>query len=158
MSRVLAREADLGFGSDIGQKHSELATEALFSEAMALFVREDHPLARQPWWTRTAGGPWTFIHVNRDAYGLARHQPRSSSGVAQVLIGGVVQHVSMLSTAFGMVQSGAGVALLPRYVEILDARQPEGRGGGESDAGVFCGRWAIGQNYLLSPAAMAFLA
>jgi DNA-binding transcriptional LysR family regulator len=42
ISRMLSQEADLGFGSDIGQKHSELATEPLFSERMALFVRDDH--------------------------------------------------------------------------------------------------------------------
>src|SRR5437868_5092960 len=34
ISRILSQEADLGFGSDIGQKHSELATEPLFSERM----------------------------------------------------------------------------------------------------------------------------
>src|SRR3954463_11032477 len=34
ISRILSQEADLGFGSDIGQKHSELATEPLFSDRM----------------------------------------------------------------------------------------------------------------------------
>ena len=47
ISRILSQEADLGFGSDIGQKHSELATEPLFSERMAVFVRDDHPLAQR---------------------------------------------------------------------------------------------------------------
>ena len=117
MSRVLSREADLGFGSDIGQKHSELATEALFSEAMALFLREDHPLARQSVVEAEQLETLDFIHVNRDAT-VWRAISAQLAGVAHVYPR-VVQHVSMLSTAFGMVQSGAGVALLPRYVEIL---------------------------------------
>lgn len=117
MSRVLSREADLGFGSDIGQKHSELATEALFSEAMALFVRDDHPLARQAMVDAARLETLDFIHVNRDAT-VWRAISAQLAGVAHVYPR-VVQHVSMLSTAFGMVQSGAGVALLPRYVEIL---------------------------------------
>ena len=117
MSRVLAREADLGFGSDIGQKHSELATEALFSEAMALFLRDDHPLARQSVVEAEQLETLDFIHVNRDAT-VWRAISAQLAGVAHVYPR-VVQHVSMLSTAFGMVQSGAGVALLPRYVEIL---------------------------------------
>ena len=117
MSRVLAREADLGVGSDIGQKHSELATEALFSEAMALFLRDDHPLARQSVVEAEQLETLDFIHVNRDAT-VWRAISAQLAGVAHVYPR-VVQHVSMLSTAFGMVQSGAGVALLPRYVEIL---------------------------------------
>ena len=43
LAQVLSREADLALGSDIGQTHSELATERLFSERMALFLRHDHP-------------------------------------------------------------------------------------------------------------------
>jgi DNA-binding transcriptional LysR family regulator len=117
MSRVLSREADLGFGSDIGQKHSELATEALFAEAMALFVREDHPLARHAVVDAQRLEMLDFIHVNRDAT-VWRAISAQLAGEAHVYPR-VVQHVSMLSTAFGMVQSGAGVALLPRYVEIL---------------------------------------
>jgi len=117
MSRVLSREADLGFGSDIGQKHSELATEALFSEPMALFVRHDHPLARHPVVDAKRLEALDFIHVNRDAT-VWRAISARLAGEAHVYPR-VVQHVSMLSTAFGMVQSGAGVALLPRYVEIL---------------------------------------
>jgi DNA-binding transcriptional LysR family regulator len=117
MSRVLSREADLGFGSDIGQKHSELATEALFSEAMALFVRDDHPLARHAVVDAKRLETLDFIHVNRDAT-VWRAISAQLAGEAHVYPR-VVQHVSMLSTAFGMVQSGAGVALLPRYVEIL---------------------------------------
>lgn len=117
MSRVLSREADLGFGSDIGQKHSELATEALFSEPMALFVRHDHPLARHAVVDAKRLEALDFIHVNRDAT-VWRAISTRLAGEAHVYPR-VVQHVSMLSTAFGMVQSGAGVALLPRYVEIL---------------------------------------
>jgi len=117
MSRVLSREADLGFGSDIGQKHSGLATEALFSEAMALFVRDDHPLARQAVVDAARLATLDFVHVNREAT-VWRAISTQLAGVAQVHPR-VVQHVSMLSTAFGMVQSGMGVALLPRYVEVL---------------------------------------
>ncbi|RYF82925.1 MAG: LysR family transcriptional regulator [Comamonadaceae bacterium] len=119
ISRILSQEADLGFGSDIGQTHSELATEPLFTERMALFVREDHPLAQ-----RSSGSiearlldALPFIHVNPDA-NVWRAVSRQLASQANVYPQ-VAHHVSMLSTAFGLIQAGAGVALLPRYVEVL---------------------------------------
>jgi DNA-binding transcriptional LysR family regulator len=117
ISRVLSQEADLGFGSDIGQKHSELATEPLFSERMALFVRYDHPLAQRVVVDARHLESLPFIHVNPDA-NVWRAVSRQLSSMANVYPR-VVHHVSMLSTAFGLIQAGAGVALLPRYVEVL---------------------------------------
>ncbi|MGJ7553736.1 LysR family transcriptional regulator [Variovorax sp. RB3P1] len=117
ISRVLSQEADLGFGSDIGQKHSELATEPLFSERMALFVREDHALAQRVVVDARHLESLPFIHVNPDA-NVWRSVSRQLSSMANVYPQ-VVHHVSMLSTAFGLIQAGAGVALLPRYVEVL---------------------------------------
>ncbi|MGJ7574502.1 LysR family transcriptional regulator [Variovorax sp. RB2P76] len=117
ISRVLSQEADLGFGSDIGQKHSELATEPLFSERMALFVREDHALAQRVVVDARHLESLPFIHVNPDA-NVWRSVSRQLSSMANVYPR-VVHHVSMLSTAFGLIQAGAGVALLPRYVEVL---------------------------------------
>jgi DNA-binding transcriptional LysR family regulator len=117
ISRILSQEADLGFGSDIGQKHSELATEPLFSERMALFVREDHPLAQHAVVEARHLEALPFIHVNPDA-NVWRAVSRQLSSMANVYPR-VVHHVSMLSTAFGLIQAGAGVALLPRYVEVL---------------------------------------
>jgi len=67
ISRILSQEADLGFGSDIGQKHSELATEPLFSERMALFARDDHPLAQRVVIDAKHLDGLPFIHVNPDA-------------------------------------------------------------------------------------------
>jgi len=117
ISRILSQEADLGFGSDIGQKHSELATEPLFSERMALFVRDDHPLAQRVVVDARHLEGLPFIHVNPDA-NVWRAVSRQLSSVANVYPR-VVHHVSMLSTAFGLIQAAAGVALLPRYVEVL---------------------------------------
>lgn len=117
MSRILSREADLGFGSDIGQKRSGLATEPLFSAAMALFVRDDHPLARHAEIEGRALEGLPFIHVNPDA-NVWRAISRQLASAANVYPT-VVHHVSMLSTAFGLVQAGAGVALLPQYVDVL---------------------------------------
>ncbi|RST54777.1 LysR family transcriptional regulator [Variovorax sp. DXTD-1] len=117
ISRLLSQEADLGFGSDIGQKHSELATEPLFTERMALFVREDHPLAQRVVVDARHLEALPFIHVNPDA-NVWRSVSRQLSSMANVYPH-VVHHVSMLSTAFGLIQAGAGVALLPRYVEVL---------------------------------------
>ncbi|MEJ1168344.1 LysR family transcriptional regulator [Variovorax sp. CCNWLW235] len=117
ISRLLSQEADLGFGSDIGQKHSELATEPLFTERMALFVREDHPLAQRVVVDARHLEALPFIHVNPDA-NVWRSVSRQLSSVANVYPQ-VAHHVSMLSTAFGLIQAGAGVALLPRYVEVL---------------------------------------
>lgn len=117
MARVLSREADLGFGSDIGQKHSGLATEALFSAGMALFLRDDHPLARHAEVDGRALDGLPFIHVNPDA-NVWRAISRQLASVANVYPV-VAHHVSMLSTAFGLVQAGAGVALLPQYVDVL---------------------------------------
>jgi len=117
MSRILSREADLGFGSDIGQKHSGLATEALFSAGMALFLRDDHPLARHAEVDGRALDGLRFIHVNPDA-NVWRAISRQLASVANVYPV-VAHHVSMLSTAFGLVQAGAGVALLPQYVDVL---------------------------------------
>ncbi|QSI29292.1 LysR family transcriptional regulator [Variovorax sp. RKNM96] len=117
ISRILSQEADLGFGSDIGQKHSELATEPLFTERMALFVRDDHPLAQRVVVDAKHLDGLPFIHVNPDA-NIWRAVSRQLSSVANVYPQ-VVHHVSMLSTAFGLIQAGAGVALLPRYVEVL---------------------------------------
>lgn len=117
MSRILSREADLGFGSDIGQKHSGLATEPLFSAAMALFMRDDHPLARHAEIESRALDGLAFIHVNPDAnvWRAISRQLASAANVYPM----VVHHVSMLTTAFGLVQAGAGVALLPHYVDVL---------------------------------------
>jgi DNA-binding transcriptional LysR family regulator len=117
ISRILSQEADLGFGSDIGQKHSELATEPLFTERMALFVRDDHPLAQRVVVDARQLEALPFIHVNPDA-NVWRAVSRQLSSMAYVYPR-VVHHVSMLSTAFGLIQAGAGVALLPRYVEVL---------------------------------------
>ncbi len=117
ISRILSQEADLGFGSDIGQAHSELATEPLFTERMALFVREDHPLAQRSGIEARQLEGLPFIHVNPDA-NVWRAVSRQLSSVANVYPQ-VAHHVSMLSTAFGLIQAGAGVALLPRYVEVL---------------------------------------
>jgi DNA-binding transcriptional LysR family regulator len=117
ISRILSQEADLGFGSDIGQSHSELATEPLFTERMALFVREDHPLAQRSAIEARLLEGLPFIHVNPDA-NIWRAVSRQLASAASV-VPHVVHHVSMLSTAFGLIQSGAGVALLPRYVEVL---------------------------------------
>jgi len=117
IARILSQEADLGFGSDIGQAHSELSTEPLFTERMALFVREDHPLAQRAAVDARQLEALPFIHVNPDA-NVWRAVSRQLASVANVYPR-VVHHVSMLSTAFGLVQAGAGVVLLPRYVEVL---------------------------------------
>lgn len=121
IARIRSQEADLGFGSDIGESHSELATESLFSERMALFVREDHPLAAggAQIEARQLGG-LPFIHVNPEA-NVWRAVLRTLATAADVQLP-VAHHVSMLSTAFGLIQAGAGVALLPRYVEVLMPR------------------------------------
>jgi len=116
ISRVISQEADLGFGSDIGTAHSELATEPLFTERMALFVRQDHPLAARSAIEARQLESLPFVHVNPDA-NIWRAVSRQLAGVANVPQ--VAHHVSMLSTAFGLIQAGAGVALLPRYVEVL---------------------------------------
>lgn len=116
ISRVISQEADLGFGSDIGPSHSELATEPLFTERMALFVREDHPLATRSTIEARQLEALPFVHVNPDA-NIWRSVSRQLAGVANMPQ--VMHHVSMLSTAFGLIQAGAGVALLPRYVEVL---------------------------------------
>lgn len=117
ISRVLSKEADLGFGSDIGPSHSEIATEPLFTERMALFMRDDHPLASRSAIEARQLETLPFIHVNPDA-NIWRSVGRQLAGVAN-LAPQVLHHVSMLSTAFGLIQAGAGVALLPRYVEVL---------------------------------------
>jgi DNA-binding transcriptional LysR family regulator len=83
ISRVLSQEADLGFGSDIGQKHSELATEPLFSERMALFVRDDHPLAQRVVVDARHLESQPFIHVNPDA-NVWRAVSRQLSSMANV--------------------------------------------------------------------------
>lgn len=117
VAQVLSREADLALGSDIGQTHSELATERLFSERMALFLRHDHPLAlRTSVQGRDLNG-LPLVHVNPDAV-VWRAISLELSAAANVYPQ-VVHHVSMLTTAFGMIQAGAGVALLPRYVARL---------------------------------------
>jgi len=117
VSRVLAREADLGIGSDIGQGQSTLTTERLFTERMALFLHRGHPLAGRPQLEGRHLDGLPFVHVNPDA--LVWHGvSRNLSTVANVYPR-VVQHVAMLSTAFGLLQAGAGVALLPRYVARL---------------------------------------
>ncbi|RYF67912.1 MAG: LysR family transcriptional regulator [Comamonadaceae bacterium] len=117
ISRILSQEADLGFASDIGQKHSELATERLFNERMSLVVRDDHPLAQRVVVDAKHLESLPFIHVNPDA-NVWRAVSRQLASVANVYPR-VVHHVSMLSTAFGLIQAGAGVALLPRYVDVL---------------------------------------
>ncbi|MGC4008471.1 MAG: LysR family transcriptional regulator [Pseudomonas sp.] len=115
VARLLSQEADLGFGSDVGQAHSELATEPLFTDRMNLFVRDDHPLAQRVVVDARHLDALPLVHVNPDA-NVWRAINRQLAAVA----GPQVRHrVSMLSTAFGLIQAGAGVALLPRYVETL---------------------------------------
>lgn len=155
ISRVLSQEADLGFGSDIGQKHSELATEPLFTERMALFVRDDHPLAQHESVEARQLEGLPFIHVNPDA-NVWRAVSRQLASVANVYPQ-VVHHVSMLSTAFGLIQAGAGVALAPRYVEVLMPGNLRAVGVTRPvlEYPVVAIRLA---KHPLSPAAMAFLA
>lgn len=155
VAAVLSRDADLGLGLDIGQDHSELATEHLFNERMALFLRRDHPLAHRGTLAGRQLDGLPFVHVNPSAT-IWRTVSRELSAVANVYLH-VVHHVSMLSTAFGLVQAGAGVALLPRYVSALtppdlcavDITQPV------LEFPVVAIRLA---KQPLSPAAMAFLA
>lgn len=117
VSMVLSREVDLALGSDIGDMHSDLATERLFTERMALVMRQDHALAgRASVQGRDLDG-LPMVHVNPDAV-VWRAISRELSAVANVYPQ-VVQHVAMLSTAFGMIQAGMGLALLPRYVARL---------------------------------------
>lgn len=155
ISRILSREADLGFAADIGDEHSELATELLFSERMALFVRDDHPLAQRVMLDAKHLESQSFIHVNPGA-NVWRAVSRQLATVANIYPR-VLHHVSMLSTAFGLIQSGTGVALLPRYVEVL--MPPDLRAVTITrpalDYPVVAVRLA---KHPLNPAAMAFLA
>jgi DNA-binding transcriptional LysR family regulator len=155
ISRILSQEADLGFASDIGQKHSELAAEPLFSERMSLFVRDDHPLAQRVVVDARHLESLPFIHVNPDA-NVWRAVSRQLAGVANVYPR-VVHHVSMLSTAFGLIQAGVGVALLPRYVDVLMPANLRAVGVTRPvlEYPVVAVRLA---KHPLSPAAMAFLA
>lgn len=155
ISRILSQEADLGFGSDIGPAHSELATEPLFTERMALFVRADHPLAARSSLEARQLDALPFIHVNPDANVWRTVSRQLASGAN--IYPQVAHHVSMLSTAFGLIQAGAGVALLPRYVEVL--MPPDLRALAITrpvlEYPVMAVRLA---KHPLSPAAMAFLA
>ncbi|EGI77945.1 LysR family transcriptional regulator [Hylemonella gracilis] len=117
VSMVLSREVDLALGSDIGNMHSDLATERLFTERMALFMRQDHALAGRPSVQGRDLDGLPMVHVNPEAV-VWRAISRELSAVANVYPQ-VVQHVAMLSTAFGMIQAGMGLALLPRYVARL---------------------------------------
>lgn len=84
---------------------------------MALFLRHDHPLAQRASVQGRDLDGLPLVHVNPDAV-VWRAISRELSAVANVYPQ-VVHHVSMLTTAFGMIQAGAGVALLPRYVARL---------------------------------------
>lgn len=116
LARVLAREADLAIGSDIGTPPSEIVSERLFSERMALFLPRSHALAGRTQLEARALDGLPLVHVNADAQvwrGIDRALAAADASPR------VVQHVAMLSTAFGLLQAGGGVALLPRYVAAL---------------------------------------
>jgi DNA-binding transcriptional LysR family regulator len=113
ISRILSQEADLGFGSDIGQKHSELATEPLFSDRMALFARDDHPLAQRVVIDAKHLDGLPFIHVNPDA-NIWRSVSRQLSSMANVYPR-VVHHVSMPSTAASSRQAPASRCCLATW-------------------------------------------
>lgn len=115
--RLTSQEADLGFGADIGQKRSDFSVERLFLEPMGMFVRCDHVLASRDSVDARHLGDLPFIHVNPEA-NVWRTVSRQLLQTANVYPH-VVHHVSLLSTAFGLIQAGVGVALLPRYVQAL---------------------------------------
>lgn len=116
VSRVLSREADLGIGSDIGTPPTELVSEPLVSERMALCVPRGHALAARTQIEARLLDGLPLVHVNADAQ-VWRGIDRALAGAGAAPR--VVQHVAMLSTAFGLVQAGDGLALLPRFVAAL---------------------------------------
>ena len=109
-ARLLSQEADIGMGALESAGDSELVAEARFSGALELFLRRDHPLASRP------SVPCKSLE-NLDLIQMNPLAPPWQKIVKTLADAGIAPHVShrvtLLSTAFGMLQAGMGAALLP---------------------------------------------
>lgn len=152
-SHLLSHEAELGLGAVMPSDDSRIMVESLFDSGVALFVRDDHPLAGRAAVDAKVLAELPCIQLNPDAPAWLTI---SRKLIAADIYPRVEQRVILLPTAIGLIQAGLGVAMLP---QIAAVQMPPGI---KSIAlrNPFL-EWPISiarlANYPLSPAAQAFI-
>lgn len=153
-AKLLSHEVDVGLGAVSGTDDSKMLVETLWEGNVALFVRDDHPLASRKAVDAKVLADLPCIQLNPNAPAWLTI---SRKLIASNIHPRVEQRVTLVSTAFGMVQAGMGAAILPLIastqmpagVKAVDLRNPT------LEWPISIARLA---NYPLSPAVQAFLA
>ncbi|ARP80763.1 LysR family transcriptional regulator [Bordetella genomosp. 8] len=151
-AKLLAHEADIGLGALIAPDDSKLVVENLWDCGMALFVRDDHPLARRASVDARILAELPCIQLNPNAHAWLAI---SRKLIAHNIYPRVEQRAVLVSTALGLIQADMGVAMMPRIATMVMPRGIKGIPLSEPEL-----EWPISlvrlANYPLSPAAQAF--
>lgn len=111
-ARLVAQEADLAIGAEGRLDDSELLVEPLLRDRLALFVQSSHPLARSKIVNAEHLNRLPVVQLNTTAM-VWRNIDREL--IAANIYPRVAHHVTLYSTAIGLVMAGMGVALLPSF-------------------------------------------
>ena len=114
---VKGGEADVGLGS-VMRPDPELRVRPLFTDRLCAYVPTGHPLARRRQVSLRALTRWPLVLTSRDS---SVRQLIDRSVEQHHLPTQVVQEVTYMSTAIGMVNAGLGVGILPESALIPDA-------------------------------------
>ncbi len=114
---VKGGEADVGLGS-VMRPDPELHVRPLFTDRLYAYVPTGHPLARRRQVSLRALTRWPLVLTSRDS---SVRQLIDRSVEQHHLPTQVVQEVTYMSTAIGMVNAGLGVGILPESALIPDA-------------------------------------
>ncbi|CAB5512424.1 HTH-type transcriptional regulator GltC [Achromobacter anxifer] len=153
-NKLVSHEADLGIGAMVEGGDTQIMLENLIDGSVHLFMRDDHPLAARKQVDAKVLAELRCIQLNPQAPAWLAI---SRQLAAEEIFPRIEQRVILLSTAFGMVQAGMGVAMLPSFasaqmppgIKAVPLRNPV------LDWPVSLARLA---NRPLSPAAQAFAA
>lgn len=117
---VKAGEADIGLGSVV-RPDAQLLTRPLFTDRLCAYVPPDHPLASRRQVSFRDLARWPLVLTGRDS---SVRQMIERTAQQRRLPTQIVQEVTYMSTAIGMVAAGLGVGILPE--SALTADTPTG--------------------------------
>jgi LysR family carnitine catabolism transcriptional activator len=106
---VKSGEADVGLGSVV-RPDAELVTRPLFTDRLCAYVPPDHALARRRHVSLRELTRWPLVLTSKDS--SVRQMIERAAEQRRLPIQ-IVQEVTYMSTAVGMVAAGLGVGILP---------------------------------------------
>lgn len=114
---VKGGEADVGLGSVL-RPDAELMTRPLFTDRLCAYVPRDHPLARRRQVSFQDLARWPLVLTGKDS---SVRQMIERTAQQRRMPTQIVQEVTYMSTAIGMVAAGLGVGILPESALTADS-------------------------------------